>query len=144
MFIPDPDLYLSRIPDPESKKTAKKEEGEKRLVVLPFFSSHKFNKLEIILFLNKYKKNLRQWTKNCSTFYPKNFHLSLRNMDWGTQDPGGTGKKLSRIPDPGVYKALDSGSGSSTLLICTPSTYHLLCFIWISSSSSVVLTTLHY
>jgi hypothetical protein len=33
MFIPDPDFYPSRIPDP---KTATKERGEKKKVVTPF------------------------------------------------------------------------------------------------------------
>jgi hypothetical protein len=48
MFIPDPDIYPSRIPDP---KTATKERGEKKFVVIPFFCSHKFHKIKIILFL---------------------------------------------------------------------------------------------
>jgi hypothetical protein len=34
MFIPDPDFYTSRIPDP---KTATKERGEKKFDVIPFF-----------------------------------------------------------------------------------------------------------
>jgi hypothetical protein len=34
MFIPDPDFYPSRISDP---KTAAKERGEKKFVVIPFF-----------------------------------------------------------------------------------------------------------
>ncbi len=34
MFIPDPDFYPFRIPDP---KTATKERGEKKFVVKPFF-----------------------------------------------------------------------------------------------------------
>jgi hypothetical protein len=33
MFIPDPDFYPSRIPDP---KIATKERGEKKFVVIPF------------------------------------------------------------------------------------------------------------
>jgi hypothetical protein len=37
MFIPDPDFYLSQIPDPGSKKSATKERGEKNFVVVPFF-----------------------------------------------------------------------------------------------------------
>jgi hypothetical protein len=49
--IPDPDFYIpdpgSRIPDP---KTATKERGEKKLDVKPFFCSHKFHKIENILF----------------------------------------------------------------------------------------------
>jgi hypothetical protein len=43
--IPDPG---SRIPDP---KTAIKERGEKKLVVIPFIVSINFTKLKIILFL---------------------------------------------------------------------------------------------
>jgi hypothetical protein len=38
----------SRIPDP---KTATKERGEKKLVVIPFFVASNFTKLKIILFL---------------------------------------------------------------------------------------------
>jgi hypothetical protein len=41
MFFPDPDFYASRIPDP---KTAIKERGEKKLVVLPFFVAINFTK----------------------------------------------------------------------------------------------------
>jgi hypothetical protein len=47
MFIPDP-LYPSRIPDP---KTATKEKGEKKFVVIPFFVATNFTKLKMILFL---------------------------------------------------------------------------------------------
>jgi hypothetical protein len=42
--IPDQDFYPSRIPDP---KTATKERGEKKLVVIPFYiRSHKSHKIE--------------------------------------------------------------------------------------------------
>jgi hypothetical protein len=44
--IPDPDLYPSRIPDP---KTATKERGEKKYVVIPFYVTTNFTKLKIIL-----------------------------------------------------------------------------------------------
>jgi hypothetical protein len=47
--IPDPDFYLSRIPDP---KTATKERGEQKLVVIPFFVATNFTKLKIISCLN--------------------------------------------------------------------------------------------
>jgi hypothetical protein len=46
-FLPIPDPG-SRIPDP---KTAIKERGEKKLVVIPFFVAINFTKLKIILFL---------------------------------------------------------------------------------------------
>jgi hypothetical protein len=47
--IPDPDFYPSRIPDPGSRipdpKTATKERGEKKLVVIPFYVAENFKKL---------------------------------------------------------------------------------------------------
>jgi hypothetical protein len=48
MFIPDPDFYPSRIPDP---KTATKERGEKKFFVIPFYVATNFTKLKIILVL---------------------------------------------------------------------------------------------
>ncbi len=45
MFIPDPG---SRIPDP---KTATKERGEKKFVVITFYVATNFTKLQIILVL---------------------------------------------------------------------------------------------
>jgi hypothetical protein len=47
MFIPDPDFYPCRIPDP---KTATKERGRKKVVVKPFFAVTNFTKLKVILF----------------------------------------------------------------------------------------------
>jgi hypothetical protein len=46
--IPDPDLFPSRIPDP---KTATKERGEKKFVVITFYVATNFTKLQIILVL---------------------------------------------------------------------------------------------
>jgi hypothetical protein len=43
--IPDPDFCPSLIPEP---KTATKERGEKKLVVLPFFVATNITKLKII------------------------------------------------------------------------------------------------
>jgi hypothetical protein len=55
MFIPDPDFYPSRIPDPGSRipkpKTATKERGEKKLVVITFYVVTNFTKLQSILIL---------------------------------------------------------------------------------------------
>jgi hypothetical protein len=48
MFIPDPDFYPSRIPDP---KTATKERGENKCVVVPFYVATNFTKLKIIVVL---------------------------------------------------------------------------------------------
>jgi hypothetical protein len=85
MFIPDPDFYPFRIPDP--KTTIK--ERVKKLVVKPFFVAKLFN------FLNAEEKNLGQFSKKYGTFYPKNCHQALKIWGW---DPG-SGKKT--IPDPG-------------------------------------------
>jgi hypothetical protein len=45
MFIPDPDFYPFRIPDP---KTATKERGEKKIGCQSFFVGTNFTKLKII------------------------------------------------------------------------------------------------
>jgi len=53
--MPDPDFYPSRIPDLGSQipdpKTATKERGDKKLVVIPFYVATNFTKLKIILVL---------------------------------------------------------------------------------------------
>jgi hypothetical protein len=52
---------------------------------------------------------------------PKKFSLSSQKYGFGIRDPisgirdTGSGKNLLRIPDPGVKKAPDTGSGSATL-----------------------------
>ena len=43
----------------------------------------------------------------------------------GIRDPG-SGKNLFRIPDPGVKKAPDPGSGSATLVVGTVFLYRVL------------------
>jgi hypothetical protein len=58
MLIPNPNFYLSRIPD----QTTTKEKGEK--IVSYFFVGTNFTKLKIILFLTGREKNLCQLTKN--------------------------------------------------------------------------------
>ncbi len=60
------------------------------------------------------KKNVGQFSKN---FLPKNFNHALKNtmgLGSGIRDPGSRIRKKP-IPDPGVKKAPDPGSGSATL-----------------------------
>jgi hypothetical protein len=57
MFIPDPDFCPSRIP--------------KKICCPTFFVATNITKLKIILFLNWFRKNLGQFTKNCRTFNQK-------------------------------------------------------------------------
>jgi hypothetical protein len=54
MFIPDPDFYPFRIPDP---KTAAKERSEKKFVVIPFLS-HKFHIIEHYFLFEMPKKKI--------------------------------------------------------------------------------------
>ncbi len=55
MFITDPGSWFLAIPDPGSK-TATKERGEKKLVVITFYVATNFTKLQIISVLNSWRK----------------------------------------------------------------------------------------
>jgi hypothetical protein len=103
MFIPDPDFYPSRIPDP---KTATKERGEKKIVVLPFFCSHKFHKIAKYFIFLMLKKKMWQILKKLQNFLPKKLSQSSPKYGLGIRDPEKTYDR-SRIQDP--------GSGSATL-----------------------------
>jgi hypothetical protein len=126
MFIPDPDFYPSRIPDP---KISTKERGGKKFFHT-FFCSHKFHKIEKYFSFEVQKKKLGAVFKELEIFLPKKIVATLKNMGLGSgiQDPG-SGKNLFRIPDPGVKKAPDPGvkkapdpgSGSATLDFPMPS-----------------------
>jgi hypothetical protein len=49
-------------------------------------------------------------------FLPKKLSLSSQKYGFGIRDPrSGIRKKLFQIPDPGVKKGPDPGSGSATL-----------------------------
>ncbi len=58
MFIPDPDFFLSRIPERISDlRTTTKNKG-KTISCPTFFCSHKFNKIvNYLIFLNMYKES---------------------------------------------------------------------------------------
>jgi hypothetical protein len=61
----------TRIPDP---KTATKERGEKKFVVIPFFVAAKFHKIENYFIFEMPKKNIWANFQRIITFYPKNCH----------------------------------------------------------------------
>jgi hypothetical protein len=108
MFIPDPDFYPSRIPDP---KTATKERGE-IFFFHTFFCSHKFHKIEYYYIFDMLKKQIwPNFTRIIKVFTQK---IVTKLSEVWVWDPG-SGKNLFRIPDPGVKKASDPGSGSATL-----------------------------
>ncbi len=106
----------SCISDPGSKNSNKRE-GWKKLVVITFYVATNFTKLQIILVLKCGRKKFGPIFKELQNFLPKKLSISSQNMGLGSEiwDPG-SGKNLFRIPDPGVKKARDPGSGSATLL----------------------------
>ncbi len=116
--IPDPDFYPSLIPDPGSRipnqKTATKDRGEKFFFVKPFFVATNFTKLNIIFFDMLKKKICPNFPRIIEVLTQKIVTKPSKIWVW---DPG-SGKNLFRIPDPGVKKAQDPGSGSATLGMC--------------------------
>ncbi len=126
--IPDPDFYPSRIPDP---KTAKKREV-KKISCHNFLCSHKFHKIVNYFSFEVLKKKIwANFQRIIELLTKKNCQKALKNMILGSgiRGPGsGTGKNLFRIPDPGVKKAPDPGSGSATLPDCIPSSVSFLLY----------------
>jgi hypothetical protein len=89
-----------------------KREGRKKLVVIYLYVATNFTKCKIILFLNCRRKKFRPNFKELNNFLPKKLLLSSQKYEFGIRDPGFR-INLFRIPDPGVKKALDPGSGSA-------------------------------
>jgi hypothetical protein len=98
----------SRIPDP----TSTKEEGNKSLVSYLFVATN-MTKFKFDLFLNRYRKNLSQFTKNYSAFFLQKLPLRSQKYGFGIRDPGSR-KSLFRIPD--LRSRAQKGTGSATLL----------------------------
>jgi hypothetical protein len=95
-------------------KTATKERGEKKFVVILFFVATKFTKLNTYYFVfEMLKKNVGQISRIIEVFTQKIVTKLSQIWFW---DPR-SGKNLFRIPDSGVKKAPDPGSGSATLLL---------------------------
>jgi hypothetical protein len=118
MFIPDPDFYPSRIPDPGSPRIPdlgsriqkqQQKRGVKKICCHTFFVATNFTKQKIILFLNAEEQILASFQKIIELFTPK-IVTKLSKYGFGIRDPG-SGKNLFRIPDPGpgVKKAPDPG-----------------------------------
>jgi hypothetical protein len=83
--------------------------------LLFLFCSHKLHKIENKLIFELLKKKIGPIFKELGyrTFYPKIVTKLSKIWVW---DPG-PGKKIFRIPDPGVKKAADPGSGFATLVL---------------------------
>jgi hypothetical protein len=92
-WSPDPDFIHpgSRISEPKTEK------GEKD-VFRSFFVATDIIKLKLILFLNWRRK------KNVLDLFTEKNAIKLPKIWFGIWDPG-SGKNLSRIPDPGPHIA---------------------------------------
>jgi hypothetical protein len=97
--IPDPG---SRIPYP---KTATKERGEKKFVVI-LLCSHKFHKIENYYSFEVLKKNFFSNFKRITELFTQKLSLSSQKYGFGIRDPGYEIRDPektypgSRIPDP--------------------------------------------
>jgi hypothetical protein len=93
MFIPDPDFYPSWIPD---SKTAMKDIGDNKLVVIPFFLSHKFHKLNYFIFEMLKKKIWANFLRIIELFTQK---IVSQKYGSGIRDPR-SGIRKKPIKDP--------------------------------------------
>ncbi len=83
MFIPDPDFYYLSIPDPGSNNNKR---GEKICCLIFFSQPQDLTILKIILFLNRYKKNLSQLAKNYKYLLSKRIVISSQKYVLGARD----------------------------------------------------------
>ncbi len=97
-----PGSWFLPIPDPGSKNSNKRE-GWKKFVVITFYVATNFTKLHIILVWMCWRKKCGPIFKELKNFLPKKLSKNSQNYGFG-------------IPDPGVKKAPDPGSGSATLV----------------------------
>jgi hypothetical protein len=101
MFIPDPDIYPSRIPNP---KTAANERGENLL-----FCGYKCHIIENYFLFEMLKKKIWANFQRIIELLTQQIVTKL-SKKW-VWDPG-SGKNLFRIPDPGIKKTPDPGSAT--------------------------------
>ncbi len=90
MFIPDPEFYPSRIPDPGSKNSNKRE-GWKKICCHNFYVSTNFTKWQIISVLNYWRKKFGPIFKELYNFLTKIVNKFSKVWGW---DPG------SEVLDP--------------------------------------------
>ncbi len=115
MFIPDPRSWFLATPDPRSK-TATKERGEKKFVVITFYVATNFTKLQIISVLNCWRKQFGPIFKELQNFFTKIVNKFSKIWGW---DPG------SEILDPektssGSPIQGQKGTGSHALSLPPP------------------------
>ncbi len=75
MFITDPDIYPSRIPDLGSRIQQQQQKSREQNVLLSYlFLAQISQNFNLFYFLTGKEKNLSQFTKNYGTSDPKNSH----------------------------------------------------------------------
>ncbi len=112
MFIPDPDFYPSRIWDLGSRIQKQQQKTGVKKNLLNHFCSHKFHKTQFYFIFDMLKKKIWPNFPRIIEVFTQKIVTKPSNI-WGW-DPG-SGKTLFRIPDSGVKKAPEPGSGSATL-----------------------------
>jgi hypothetical protein len=127
MFIPDPGSWFLTIPDLGSKNTHKRGGGEQNCCHT-FFLATNFTKSKFILFLICWRKKFGPIFKEVWIFFTQKIDTKLPKVWAWVRDPGSEirdpgsefrdpGSEVRKpIPDPGVKKAPDPGSGSATLI----------------------------
>ncbi len=105
----------SRIPDSGFRIQKQQQKREvKKITSHTFLCSHKFHKIVNYFSFEVLKKKIwANFQRIIELFTTKIVKKLLKIWSW---DPGSE-KNLFRIPDPGVKKAPDPGSGSATLFI---------------------------
>ncbi len=111
--ILDPESLFLPIADPGSKNSNKRE-GWKKICCHTLLYPQISQNLKLSYFWNAEEKNLGQFWKNYRIFLTKKLSLSSQKYGFGIRDPEKS-YSGSWIPDPGVKKSPDPGSGSATL-----------------------------
>jgi hypothetical protein len=97
MFIPDPDFYPSRISDPGSKNSNKREVW-KKISSHTFLCCHKFHKIENYFSFEVLKKKIWANFQRFIELFAQKMVTKLSKL-WVWDPRSGIRKKL--IPDPG-------------------------------------------
>jgi hypothetical protein len=110
---PDPDFYPSRIPDLGSRiQKQQHKSGVKKNLLNNFLCSHKFHKIANYFSFEVLKKKIWANFQTIIELFTQKIVNKLSKI-WVWDPRSGIRKKP--IPDPGVKKAPDPGSGSATL-----------------------------
>ncbi len=104
--IPDPDFYPSRISDPGSKNSNKRE-GWKKIWCHTFLFSHKFHKIVHYFCFEVLKKKIRANFQRIIELFAQKIVTKLSKV-W-IWDPG-SGIRKKPIPDPGSRGQNGTGS----------------------------------